>query len=188
MHLLQNTVDQYVHEKASSPSKDMWVKRIWKWMVGGNSNAVTDEEYNYACNKLYNSIGIGCLAIITRDDTVIVDYVREIESEAKNTKNPMIKELYGDFLKLLDEYQGLPKSMFIYRWYRYTYRTVKSYTLEWSPAWEQILTQPGYRIDVSEWSKKKFDEIQETEQKLASDKCTQLEKESKQRKEKEFKA
>ncbi len=189
MYLLQNTVDKYVHGKASSSSKDMWVKRIYKWMFGGNNNAVTDEEYQDACNKLYDSIRIGYLALITCDDTVIVDYVKEIESELRNAKNPMIKELYSDFLGLLEEYHDLPKSMLLYRVYRYTWRTVKSYTLEWYPAWEKILKKPSsYCTDVGEWSKKKFDEIQETEQKLVSDKCIQLEKEGKQSKEKELKA
>ncbi|VVC35030.1 Harbinger transposase-derived nuclease domain,Putative transposase IS4/IS5 family, partial [Cinara cedri] len=123
-----------------------------------------EKEFEEAYAKLYGCIKIGYSAIKTRDDKVIVDYLSEIEEEAKHSKNPHIKKLYGKFFTILSEYNDLPKSMFLTRWLKYVTRTAKSYSgYEWSPAWEKILTDPGYRTDVGEWSKNKFEEIKETE-------------------------
>ncbi|MBD0392104.1 cell envelope integrity protein TolA [Wolbachia endosymbiont of Pentalonia nigronervosa] len=122
------------------------------------------KEFEEAYAKLYECIKVGYSAIKMRDDKVIVDYLSEIEEEAKHSKNPHLKKLYSKFFTILNECNDLPKSMFLTRWLKYVTRTAKSYSgYEWSPAWEKILTDPGYRTDVGEWSKNKFEEIKETE-------------------------
>jgi hypothetical protein len=126
---------------------------------------VEKKEFEEAYERLYECIKVGYSAIKTRDDKVIVDYLSEIEEEAKQSKNPHLKKLYKKFFKILSEYNDLPKSLFLLQWLKYTLRTVKSYSgYEWSPAWEKILTGPGYRTDVGEWSKNKYEEIEKAEQ------------------------
>ncbi|MGL5028758.1 MAG: hypothetical protein ACRC6C_01320 [Wolbachia pipientis] len=126
--------------------------------------ASSKKEFEEAYAKLYDCIEDGYSAIKTRDDKVIVDYLSEIDEEARQSRNPHLKKLYERFYTLLSEHNDLPKSFFIKRWYKYIMRTAKSYSgWEWSPAWEKILTGPGYRTDVGEWSKNKFEEIEKTE-------------------------
>ncbi|WP_174516809.1 cell envelope integrity protein TolA [Wolbachia endosymbiont of Cardiocondyla obscurior] len=129
---------------------------ILEFFVGKAEPSEKDREEAYA--KLYECIEVGYLAIRTGCDRVIVDYINEIEEEARKSNNPYLKKLYKNFLTLLYDYNDLPKSMYIARFCRYISRTIT-----WSPAWEEILTGPGYRTDVGEWSKNKFEEVEKTE-------------------------
>ncbi|WP_353278570.1 cell envelope integrity protein TolA [Wolbachia endosymbiont (group A) of Udea olivalis] len=129
---------------------------ILEFFVGKAEPSEKDREEAYA--KLYECIEVGYLAIRTGCDRVIVDYINEIEEEARKSNNPYLKKLYKNFLTLLYDYNDLPKSMYIARFCRYISRTIT-----WSPAWEEILTGPGYRTDVGEWSKNKFEEVEKAE-------------------------
>ncbi|WP_339045258.1 hypothetical protein [Candidatus Mesenet endosymbiont of Agriotes lineatus] len=123
----------------------------------------TEKHFEDAYTKLYDCIDIGYLAVATGDNKVIIDYISEIEEEAKQSRSPNLKKLYEKFLTILKEYNDLPKSMFLTRWWKYICRTVKSYTTEWSPAWEKILKGPGYPTDVTEWSQNKYKNIEKAE-------------------------
>ncbi len=125
----------------------------------------TEKDFEEAYTKLYDCIDIGYLAVATGDNKVIIDYISEIEEEAKQSKSPDLKKVYEKFLIILKEYNDLSKSFFLTRWWKYICCTAKSYTTEWSPAWEKILKGPGYPTNITEWSQNKYKNIEKAEKK-----------------------